>query len=211
MKETGTMEIILASGSPRRRELLERMGIREFTVISPDADESLKEGLTPAEQVERLSRLKAEAVAARAGADALIIAADTVVALDGAILGKPADKEEAFQMLSALSGVRHQVYTGVTVTRNGKTLTRHQVTSVEFRTLETEEVELYIATGECMDKAGAYGIQGYGALLVEGIHGDYYNVVGLPVACLSRMLKEFGVDCLKLTARSYWKEGKHLP
>lgn len=201
MKENGTMEIILASGSPRRRELLERMGVREFTVISPDADESLEEGLPPAEQVERLSRRKAEAVAAQAGADALIIAADTVVALDGAILGKPADEEEAFRMLSALSGVRHQVYTGVTVTRNGKTLTRHEVTSVDFRALEAEEVELYIATGECMDKAGAYGIQGYGALLIEGINGDYYNVMGLPVVCLARMLKEFGVDCLKLAAR----------
>lgn len=201
MKENGTMEIILASGSPRRRELLERMGVREFTVMSPDADESLEEGLPPAEQVERLSRRKAEAVAAQAGADALIIAADTVVALDGAILGKPADEEEAFRMLSALSGVRHQVYTGVTVTRNGKTLTRHEVTSVDFRALEAEEVELYIATGECMDKAGAYGIQGYGALLIEGINGDYYNVVGLPVVCLARMLKEFGVDCLKLAAR----------
>lgn len=201
MKENGTMEIILASGSPRRRELLERMGVREFTVMSPDADESLEEGLPPAEQVERLSRRKAEAVAAQAGADALIIAADTVVALDGAILGKPADEEEAFRMLSALSGVRHQVYTGVTVTRNGKTLTRHEVTSVDFRALEAEEVELYIATGECMDKAGSYGIQGYGALLIEGINGDYYNVVGLPVVCLARMLKEFGVDCLKLAAR----------
>ena len=201
MKENGTMEIILASGSPRRRELLERMGIREFTVMSPDADESLEEGLPPAEQVERLSRRKAEAVAAQAGADALIIAADTVVALDGAILGKPADEEEAFRMLSALSGVRHQVYTGVTVTRNGKTLTRHEVTSVDFRALEAEEVELYIATGECMDKAGSYGIQGYGALLIEGINGDYYNVMGLPVVCLARMLKEFGVDCLKLAAR----------
>lgn len=110
MKENDTMEIILASGSPRRRELLERMGVREFTVVSPDADESLEEGLPPAEQVERLSRRKAEAVAAQVEADALVIAADTVVALDGAILGKPDDEEEAFRMLSALSGVRHQVY-----------------------------------------------------------------------------------------------------
>ncbi len=201
MKENDTMEIILASGSPRRRELLERMGVREFTVVSPDADESLEEGLPPAEQVERLSRRKAEAVAAQVEADALVIAADTVVALDGAILGKPADEEEAFRMLSALSGVRHQVYTGVTVTQNGKTLTGHEVTSVDVRPLEAEEVELYIATGECMDKAGAYGIQGYGALLIEGINGDYYNVMGLPVVRLSRMLKEFGVDCLKLAAR----------
>lgn len=195
------MEIILASGSPRRRELLERMGVREFTVLSPDVDESLEAGLSPAEQVERLSLRKAEAARAQAAPGSLIIAADTVVALDGAILGKPADEGEAFRMLSALSGVRHQVYTGVTVARDGETRTEHQVTSVDFRPLEAEEVELYIATGECMDKAGAYGIQGYGALLIEGIHGDYYNVMGLPVACLARMLKEFGVDCLALAAR----------
>ena len=195
------MEIILASGSPRRRELLERMGVRDFTVITSDADETLEEGLPPAEQVERLSRLKADAVAAETEADALIIAADTVVALEGTILGKPADEEEAFRMLSVLSGARHQVYTGVTVRQGDKVLTRHEVTSVDFRPLEAEEVELYIATGECMDKAGAYGIQGYGALLIEGIIGDYYNVMGLPVACLAQMLKEFGVDCLKLAAR----------
>lgn len=194
------MEIILASASPRRRELLERMGVAKFSVISPDADETMEEGLPPAEQVERLSRLKAEAVAAEADADALIIAADTVVALEGTILGKPVGEEDAFRMLSALSGVRHQVYTGVTVRQNDRILTRHEVTSVDFRALEPEEVELYIATGECMDKAGAYGIQGYGALLVEGINGDYYNVMGLPVACLFQMLKEFGVDCLKLAA-----------
>lgn len=195
------MEIILASGSPRRRELLARMGVEEFSIVTPDADESLVDGIPPAAQVERLSRLKAEAVAAEIDGDALIIAADTVVALDGTILGKPADEEDAFRMLSALSGVCHQVYTGVTVLHNGKALTRHEVTSVNFRSLDSEEVELYIATGECMDKAGAYGIQGYGALLVEGINGDYYNVMGLPVACLAGMLKEFGVDCLKLAAQ----------
>ncbi len=206
------MEIILASGSPRRRELLERMGIREFTVISPDADESLEEGLSPAGQVERLSRRKADAVAAQAAPGALIIAADTVVALGDAILGKPADPSEAFRMLSALSGARHQVYTGVTVARDGKVLTRHEVTSVDFRALTAEEVELYIAAGECMDKAGAYGIQGYGALLIEGISGDYYNVMGLPVACLAQMLKEFGVDCLKRAAQYHSLDRRaHLP
>ena len=194
------MKIILASQSPRRRELLERMGIRKFDVIVSDADESLEEGPTPSEQVERLSRIKADAVAALVGPEDLVIAADTVVALEGAILGKPADEGDAFRMLSALSGVRHQVYTGVTVVMGGRVLTRHEVTSVDFRALEPEDVERYIATGECMDKAGAYGIQGYGCLLVEGIVGDYYNVMGLPVACLAGMLREFGVDCLKLAA-----------
>lgn len=195
------MRIILASGSPRRRELLERMGIDEFDIITSDVDESLADGLPPSEQVERLSRRKADAVAALAGPDAIVIAADTVVALDGAILGKPVDEEDASHMLWALSGVRHQVYTGVTVIKGDKVLTRHEVTAVDFRSLEPEEVELYIATGECMDKAGAYGIQGYGSLLVEGISGDYYNVMGLPVALLAQMLKQFDVDCLKLAAR----------
>lgn len=196
------MNIILASASPRRRELLERMGIKDFSIVVSDADETLDESLSPAEQVEQLSRLKADAVSAEVNdPDALIIAADTVVALDGTILGKPSDEEDAFRMLSALSGVRHHVYTGVTVMQGDRILTRHETTSVDFRPLEPEEVELYIATGECMDKAGAYGIQGYGALLVEGINGDYYNVMGLPVVCLSKMLNEFGVDCLKLAAQ----------
>ena len=194
------MNIILASQSPRRRELLERMGIRKFDVIASDADETMEEGLTPARQVERLSRVKAEAVAARVGPEDLVIAADTVVALEGTILGKPADEDDAFRMLSALSGMRHQVHTGVTVAQNGRFLTRHEATSVDFRTLAPEDVEHYIATGECLDKAGAYGIQGYGCLLVEGIVGDYYNVMGLPVALLAEMLKEFGIDCLKLAA-----------
>ena len=195
------MNIILASGSPRRRELLERMGIEDFDIITSDVDETTDDSLPPAAQVEQLSRRKADAVAAELPSDALVIAADTVVALDGTVLGKPADEADAFRMLSALSGVRHHVYTGVTVVMGDKVLTRHEVTSVDFRALEPEEVELYIATGECMDKAGAYGIQGYGALLIEGIAGDYYNVMGLPVALLSQMLKEFGVDCLKLAAR----------
>lgn len=196
------MNIILASGSPRRRELLERMGIENFDIITSDVDESVDETLPPAEQVEILSRRKADAVAAEVSPNDLVIAADTVVAMDGIVLGKPADEMDAFRMLSALSGVRHHVFTGVTVRMGDRVLTRHEVTSVDFRALEAEEVEEYIATGECMDKAGAYGIQGYGCLLVEGIVGDYYNVMGLPVALLAQMLKQFGVDCLKLAARN---------
>ena len=196
------MNIILASGSPRRRELLERMGIEDFDIITSDVDESVDETLPPAEQVEILSRRKADAVAAEVSPNDLVIAADTVVAMDGIVLGKPADEMDAFRMLSALSGVRHHVFTGVTVRMGDRVLTRHEVTSVDFRALEPEEVEQYIATGECMDKAGAYGIQGYGCLLVEGIVGDYYNVMGLPVALLAQMLKQFGVDCLKLAARN---------
>lgn len=196
------MNIILASGSPRRRELLTRMGIEDFEIITSDVDESLDESLPPAEQVELLSRRKADAVAAEVSSDDLVIAADTVVAMDGVVLGKPADEEDAFRMLSALSGVRHHVFTGVTVRMGERVLTRHEVTSVDFRPLEAEEIEEYIATGECMDKAGAYGIQGYGCLLVEGIIGDYYNVMGLPVALLFQMLKQFGVNCLKLASKN---------
>ncbi|NCE63639.1 septum formation inhibitor Maf [Pseudoflavonifractor sp. 524-17] len=194
------MELILASQSPRRRELLERMGIRPFRVCSPGVDEDLGEELPPAELVCRLSTRKAEAVQAKAGPDALIIAADTVVALDGAILGKPRDEREAFKMLSALSGCRHQVYTGVTVLWGSRRRTEHEVTDVTFRALEEGEIEDYISTKEPMDKAGAYGIQGLGALFVEGIQGDYYNVMGLPVCRLGRMLDGLGLHCMRRAA-----------
>ncbi|MCI5927211.1 MAG: Maf family protein [Pseudoflavonifractor capillosus] len=195
------MKIILASQSPRRKELLERMGIQDFETISPNVDESAFHGLPPEELVRRLSAEKAAAVAGKVGEDAIVIAADTVVALEGAVLGKPADELDAFKMLSALSGVRHQVYTGVTVCRGGEKQTAHEVTDVTFRELSEREIEDYISTGEPMDKAGAYGIQGYGALLIQGISGDYYNVMGLPVCRLSGMLARFGVDCLKLAAQ----------
>ena len=190
------MNIILASNSPRRRELLERIGIREFHIVSPDVDESVEAGLSPADMVERLSRRKARAVAGRVSAGSLVIAADTVVALDGAVLGKPRSEADAFAMLSALSGREHHVYTGVTVVRGDRALTEHEETAVSFRPLAPGEIRGYIATGEPMDKAGAYGIQGRGALLVSGIRGDYCNVMGLPVFRLGRMLGEFGVDLL---------------
>ena len=130
----------------------------------------------------------------------LVIAADTIVALDDAVLGKPNDGLEAFRMLSALSGRRHQVYTGVTLLRDGERRTEHEVTTVTFRELTQDDITRYIATGEPMDKAGAYGIQGYGALLVERIEGDYFNVMGLPVCRLGRMLAGMGTDCLALAA-----------
>lgn len=196
------MELILASHSPRRRELLERMGLHGFKTVSPDIDEDMGGNLPPAELVRRLSRQKAEAVWEREGKSGLIIAADTVVALDGAVLGKPSDELEAFKMLSTLSGCRHQVYTGVTVLSEDERVTEHEETDVRFRELEPEEIEAYIATGEPMDKAGAYGIQGYGALFVEAIQGDYYNVMGLPVCRLGKILSRFGVDCIKLASGS---------
>ncbi len=195
------MDIILASRSPRRRELLGQMGLKGFQVVSPNVDESVEGDPHPAELVELLSARKAAAAARQVGEDDLIIAADTVVVLDGAVLGKPEDERDAFSMLSALSGNRHDVYTGLTVIRGGQTVTGHEVTTVTFRELEPAEITAYIATGEPMDKAGAYGIQGLGALLVSGIQGDYFNVMGLPVYRLGRVLSEqFGLDLLELAA-----------
>ena len=190
-------QIVLASGSPRRRELLERIGITGFKVSAPNVDESVEDGLSPAEIVEQLSLRKARAAAKKAGPSDLIIAADTVVALDGAVLGKPWDKGAAFAMLTALSGREHHVFTGVTVLRGEEAATLHEETAVTFRQLTPEEIRGYIATGEPMDKAGAYGIQGIGALLVSGIRGDYCNVMGLPVFRLGQILSSFGVDLLK--------------
>lgn len=195
------MDIILASQSPRRKELLLQMGLRGFKIISPDVDEHVEGNPSPAELVEALSRRKAGAVAAQADEDDLIIAADTVVALDGAVLGKPEDERDAFSMLSALSGNRHMVYTGVTVIRGEQVVTTHEETVVTFRELEPDEISSYIETGEPMDKAGAYGIQGLGALLVSGIEGDYFNVMGLPVYRLGRILADFGLDLLGQAAR----------
>lgn len=195
------MDIILASQSPRRRELLQQMGLRGFRVLAPDVDETADERIPPSQLVEELSLRKARAVARQVGEDDIIIAADTVVALEGAVLGKPRDEGEAFAMLSALSGNRHRVYTGVTVLWGERVLTACESTAVTFRELESEEISHYIATGEPMDKAGAYGIQGLGALLVSGMEGDYFNVMGLPVFRLGRMLAELGLDLLAMAAQ----------
>ena len=194
------MNIILASNSPRRRELLERIGITNFTVAAPNVDESVEPGLSPADMVEKLSLRKARAAVGHFGPDGLVLAADTVVALDGSVLGKPRDEDDAFAMLSALSGREHRVYTGVTVLRGDRAVTRHEETAVTFRELSPDEIRGYIATGEPMDKAGAYGIQGIGALLVSGIRGDYCNVMGLPVFLLGQILSGFGLDLLQRSA-----------
>ena len=189
--------IILASNSPRRKELLGQMGLKDFKVSAPNVDETVEDGLPPARIVEELSLRKAQAAAKKARPNDLIIAADTVVALDSAVLGKPQSEAGAFAMLSSLSGREHHVYTGVTVLQGERAVTEHEETAVTFRALEPEEIRGYIATGEPMDKAGAYGIQGLGALLVSGIRGDYNNVVGLPVFRLGRILARFGVELLK--------------
>lgn len=190
------MAIILASQSPRRRQLLEQMGFTDFLVHPAQGEEVVDPNLAPGALVETLSRQKALEVSAGADPEDLIIAADTVVAVDGQVLGKPHSPEHAFEMLQSLSGREHTVYTGVTVCRGEQILTQHEATSVHFRPLTPQEIDAYIATGEPMDKAGSYGIQGLGALLVEGISGDYFNVVGLPVCRLGRMLTQFGVDAL---------------
>ena len=198
------MKIILASQSPRRRELLKRIGIENFKVIPAQGEELATRTLTPDQLVEELSQRKCAEVAAAHPKD-LVIAADTVVSIHNRVLGKPRSEEDAARMLAALSGKLHLVYTGVTVAKEGRTLTQHEVTSVRFRTLTQADIIRYIATGEPMDKAGAYGIQGYGSVLVEGISGDYYNVMGLPVCRLARMLARFGVDTLALAAEKEQK------
>ena len=176
--------LILASQSPRRRELLKYI-TDDFTVKVSEVDETLPDGISPSEAVLYLSRIKAEPFAA--GGDT-VIGADTVVAIDGEILGKPANKEDARAMLTKLSGKTHSVFTGVTVIRDGKEQSFFEETKVKFFNLSENEIEKYIKTGEPLDKAGAYGIQGFGSLLVEKIDGDYFNVVGLPVSRLNRVL-----------------------
>ena len=198
------MKIVLASQSPRRRELLERMGITDFKVIPARGEEIATRSLTPDQLVEELSRKKCAEVAAGRPKD-LVIAADTVVAINNRVLGKPRNEEDAARMLATLSGRLHTVYTGVTVSLDGKTITSHEMTSVRFRTLTQADIIRYIATGEPMDKAGAYGIQGYGCTLVESISGDYYNVMGLPVCRLARMLARFEVDPLALAVEKEQK------
>lgn len=189
------MDIILASQSPRRRELLTRMGL-SFQVRAADIDEHMDRSLPPDQLVETISAEKARAVAAQVGPEPIVIAADTVVAWNGEILGKPVDEPDARRMLGELSGQTHEVYTGFTVRRGERSVTRSQMTQVTFRPLSPEEIAAYVSTGEPMDKAGSYGIQGFGSLLVEGIRGDYFNVMGLPVCLLGQTLKEFGVSCL---------------
>ena len=188
------MRIILASQSPRRRQLLGQIGVEYFEILVPEADESYDPALPPEEIVASICRKKAKAAGALADdPGALIIAADTMVFLGGLRLGKPRDQVDAYTMLSALSGRTHQVCTGVSVCRGERMETRTETTDVTFRELTQDEIWGYIRTGDPMDKAGAYGVQGRAALFVTGIQGDYFNVMGLPLCLLGRMLEEFGV------------------
>ncbi len=189
------MHFILASSSPRRRELLDGLGVA-FDIRPAVGEEHPAPGLSGEETAAALSRAKCLEVASAAEWDAVVVAADTVVCLDGAILGKPHDEADAARMLRALSGREHTVCTGVTVASGGRTVTGCETTRVRFRALSDEEIAAYIATGEPMDKAGAYGIQGRAALFVEGIDGDYFNVVGLPLCKLEKILKSFGFSMI---------------
>ena len=176
--------IILASKSPRRKELLSLI-TDEFEIKSADVDEALPNGISPKEAVEYLSKIKAQPFAN--GSDT-IIGADTVVCVDNKILGKPTDRGNAFDMLKSLSGRYHSVFTGVTLITPDDSITFSVETKVKFFELTDKQINDYIATGECDDKAGAYGIQGKGSLLVEKIDGDYFNVVGLPISALNRYM-----------------------
>ena len=185
--------IVLASASPRRQELLRRMGITEFDIRVPETEEAYPEGLSPRQIVEHISREKADAAAKLCTSEEIVITADTMVFLDDQRLGKPMGEADALRMLTALQGRHHTVCTGVTVRQGSRAVTESEETEVIFRPASQRELLAYIATGEPMDKAGAYGIQGKGSLLVEGIRGDFFNVMGLPLLRLSRMLEQFGI------------------
>ena len=188
MKNTD-LKVVLASASPRRKELI-KLIFEDFTVLPAECDETLPDGIDAKEAVEYLSKIKNDATKSLLNGEELIISADTVVAVDGEILGKPIDKEDARRMMNLLSGRIHQVYTGITVSQGEKTHTFSEKTDVEFLKLSEQEIEDYISTSEPYDKAGAYGIQGKASLLIKGINGDYFNVVGLPVARLNRELSQ---------------------
>lgn len=188
------MEIILASASPRRRELLGHLNL-PFRVHAANVDERVAEPLAPAALVEHLAAIKAEAVAPLYP-EHLVIGADTIVVLDDEILGKPVDRADAIAMLKRLQGRSHQVLTGVALRQGARTTVAHEVTTVRFRPLSDGEIERYVDSGDPMDKAGAYGIQGRAGAMIEGIQGDYFNVVGLPLCRLVQLLSSFGVTVL---------------
>lgn len=196
-------KVILASGSPRRKEILQQAGV-EF-VIKTSNKEEVTDSDTPEEMVKALALQKAEDVLDEVNEDTIIIGADTLVAIDNKVLGKPDTKEAAKEMLLALQGKRHQVYTGVAVLvkhnnmkENDKKIIFSEVSQVWVQPMEKEEIDAYIATGEPFDKAGGYGIQGKFAVHIEKIEGDYLNIVGFPIAKLYTVLKDEGIDILRL-------------
>ena len=185
------MEVILASQSPRRRELLGLFRL-PFVIRVADIDETMDPNASAYDEVARVSREKALAVSR--GADDIVIAADTIVVCQGKVLGKPHTPEEAVEMLTLLSGRDHQVMTGMTVVRGDREISCTEVTYIHFRELSQKEIDAYVATKEPMDKAGAYGIQGGAALFAEKMVGDYYNVMGLPVCKLRQIMNELAPE-----------------
>ena len=196
------MAIVLASASPRRRELMEQFCGKNLVILPAEGEEVVPDNVGPGETVEALAQGKAREVAARLRAETtgsredIVIGADTIVWHEGRIFGKPHSREEAAAMLRSLSGRTHEVYTGVSLIYGDQELTEHEKTAVTFRVMTEKEILDYIATGEPMDKAGAYGAQGLGALFVSSIEGDFFNVMGLPLCRLGLMLKKTGVELL---------------
>lgn len=190
------MKLVLASGSPRRIELLKLLGCK-FKVIPSRIEEKINPRLSPIENVKRISRLKALDVASKIS-EGIVIAADTIAVLDKRILGKPKNKKEAREMLRSLSGKVHKAITGLAVVdvKTKKILQDVVITKVKFRRLNKNLIDKYIASGEPLDKAGAYAIQGKASLFVESIRGDYFNIVGLPLSALNRLLEKFGIDLI---------------
>ncbi|MBQ3625224.1 MAG: septum formation inhibitor Maf [Synergistaceae bacterium] len=184
------LKIYLASSSPRRKFLLHELGLN-FEIIKPEVDEKILPDEKPEDLCARLAKIKCEAAARELKINnALIIAADTIVVIDNKILGKPKDFDNALEMLSLLQGREHEVLTGIALSFNNKLISSFERTRVKFRALTHAQIEAYINSGECMDKAGAYAIQGKGSLLIESIHGDYFNVVGLPVCLMGELLEQ---------------------
>lgn len=183
--------LVLASVSPRRREILETLGL-VFEIRAADVDESLASGESPYDAAERLAREKAERVSASAPG-AVVVAADTIVVFEGRALGKPADREDAVRMLRELSGRRHEVVTGLAVARDAALRSGRDVTGVVIASMTEEEIRLYVASGEPDDKAGAYALQGIGGVFIERVEGSPSNVIGLPVRLLARLLGEAGI------------------
>ena len=190
------MKYILASKSPRRGELIGEI-IPEFDIITSEADETLPEGIHPREGVEILAIRKGEGVA-KMHPDAIVISSDTLVELGGIPLGKPRDEADAIRMLTDLSGKAHNVHTGVAIHLDGRVYSGVASTAVYFREMTADEIKDYVASGDPMDKAGSYGIQGGAALFAEKLVGDYYNVVGLPVCRLRQLLAEIAPELLEL-------------
>lgn len=193
-------KLILASSSPRRQELIRSLGL-PYEVISSDVDETVDDQLSPAEVVEVLSLRKAQAVCElidTSDKKGIVIGSDTIVVFEGQVLGKPTDKQDSFRMLSSLQSRTHQVFSGIACvdSETGICKVSHQITNVKMKPLTNEQIHRYIATGEPRDKAGSYAIQDLGATIIEGIEGDYFNVVGLPLSLLSDLLKAFDIQVI---------------